>query len=64
MPWYCNPTTTCKVMNRIASRYPYATITDLNIILGSASQILWDKQDRYYRRSRLEDPSFTSDNLG
>ena len=59
MPWYCNPTITCKVLNRIVNRYPDATINDLNVILGSATQLLWDKQENYYKRTNTFPPTDT-----
>lgn len=59
MPWYCNPTITCKVLNRIVNRYPDATINDLNVLLGSATQLLWDKQENYYKKTHTLPPTDT-----
>jgi hypothetical protein len=48
MPWYTNPVLTCRVLNRIANRYPRATIQDLKTTLDHATQSLWSKQEHYY----------------
>jgi hypothetical protein len=49
MPWYTNPTLTCKVLNRIANRYPRATLKDLKTTLDNATQLIWSKQEHYYK---------------
>lgn len=48
MPWYNNPETTCKVLNRIADKYRHAPLQDLNKIMDYATQLLWIKQERFY----------------
>ncbi len=48
MPWYNNPVITRKVLNRIANRYPRATIQDLNRALDYATQMIWSKQEHYF----------------
>lgn len=52
MPWYMNPKTTCRVMNRIASRYSHAPLKDVQAVLDLATQRLWHKQEYYYEKSR------------
>jgi hypothetical protein len=47
MPWYINPVKTCKVLNRIATRYPRANLQDLKTTLDNATQLLWSKQERF-----------------
>lgn len=47
MPWYNNPVIICKVLNRIATRYPNSNLQDLNTTLDNATQLLWSKQERY-----------------
>lgn len=49
-PWYMNPVTTCKVLNRIASRHEYAPLLDLNDLLDQAIEKLWSKQENYYTK--------------
>ena len=48
MPWYINPVLTCKVLNRIANRYPRANLQDLKTTLDNVTQSLWSKQEQYY----------------
>jgi len=50
MPWYMNPTSTCKVLNRIASRHARASLQDLQTVLDLATQRLWHKQAYYYAK--------------
>lgn len=50
MPWYMNPTFTCKVLNRIANRYSRASLQDLQTALDQATQNLWNKQEYYYEK--------------
>jgi hypothetical protein len=47
MPWYINPVITCKVLNRIANRYPRANLQELKTTLDNATQLLWSKQEHY-----------------
>lgn len=47
MPWYISPVKTCKVMNRIATRYQRANLQDLKSTLDNATQLLWSKQERF-----------------
>ena len=49
VPWYNNPVLTCKVLNRIANRYTRATLQDLNTVLDRATQLIWNKQEQYFR---------------
>ncbi|HEX9024588.1 MAG TPA: hypothetical protein VF799_12190 [Geobacteraceae bacterium] len=48
MPWYMNPVTTCKVLNRIASRNAQASLRELTAVLDRATEKLWSKQEEYY----------------
>jgi hypothetical protein len=48
MPWYTNPATTCKVLNRIADRHPHATLTDLKTALDNATDLIWNKREQFY----------------
>jgi hypothetical protein len=48
MPWYTNPVITCKVLNRIASRYEYSSLEDLKFVLDHATESIWRKQEQYY----------------
>ena len=50
MPWYMSPTTTCKVLNRIANRHQRAPLRDLTTLLNHATEKLWSKQERYYEK--------------
>lgn len=52
MPWYMNPTATCKVLNRIANRHARASLPDLQTILDRATERLWNKQEYYYTTVR------------
>ena len=51
MPWYMNPASTCKVLNRIANRYPQATLKDLQRIMDHATQKLWNKQEYFHEKN-------------
>jgi len=53
MPWYTNPTLTCKVLNRIANRHPRASLNDLKATLDSATQKIWNKQEHYYTKKTM-----------
>jgi hypothetical protein len=53
MPWYNNPVITRKVLNRIANRHPRATIQDLNAALDYATQLIWSKQEHYFKSETL-----------
>ena len=50
MPWYMNPISTRKVINRIANHYSCASLQDLQSVLDRATQRLWDKQDCYCKK--------------
>lgn len=50
MPWYINPISTQKVINRIANRYSSASLQDLQSVLDLATQRLWNKQEFYYKK--------------
>lgn len=60
MPWYINPVITCNVLNRIANRHPRTTLQDLNKTLEHATQLLWSKQERYYKNRQ----TYTNNNQG
>jgi hypothetical protein len=51
MPWYTNHIITCKVLNRIASRYEHSSLQDLKLVLDHATESLWRKQEHYYMRA-------------
>lgn len=53
MPWYINPTSTRKVINRIASRHSCDSLKELQGVLDRATQILWNKQAYYYKKNQL-----------
>ena len=48
MPWYTNPVITCKVLNKIASRYDRTALQDLKSVLDQAATLLWKKQIHFY----------------
>jgi hypothetical protein len=48
MPWYTDPVITCKVLNRIASRYESSSLQDLKFILDRVTESIWRKQEQYY----------------
>jgi hypothetical protein len=50
MPWYMNPTSTCKVLNRIADRHRRATLRDLQLVLDHATQQIWNKREHYHEK--------------
>ncbi|MDD2899536.1 MAG: hypothetical protein PHI31_12580 [Desulfuromonadaceae bacterium] len=52
MPWYTNPDTTCKVLNKIASRYEQNELQDLKDVLDEASSLIWKKQEQYNEEHR------------
>jgi len=49
MPWYTNPSRTSKVLHRIANRHSASSLTDLKSTIDSAAEMLWKKQEHYYR---------------
>jgi len=52
MPWYMNPTKTCKVLNRIANRYQCIPLHDLKSVMDRATQLIWSKQESYHQNRR------------
>ena len=48
MPWYTNPALTCKVLNRIATRYELSALQELNIVLDNAVALILSKQEQYH----------------
>lgn len=51
MPWYNNPTITCKVLERIANRLSSANLQELDRTLDRAAELIWSKQEGYYMRN-------------
>lgn len=51
MPWYTDPKATCKVLNKIATRYELSAVQDLRSVLDSAVAAILRKQDHYYEES-------------
>jgi len=49
MPWYTNPVTTCKVLDKIAKRYEHSALHDLKFCLDSTVALILKKQDQYHR---------------
>jgi len=47
MPWYMNPVTTCKVLNRIANRSARVSLRELTVLLDQTTDKLWSKQEEY-----------------
>jgi hypothetical protein len=47
MPWYNDPVITCKVLNRIASRYERTSLQNLKLVLDYATELIWKKQELY-----------------
>jgi hypothetical protein len=47
MPWYKNPATTCKVLDRIAQRYERASLQQLRNVLDYVTESIWRKQLEY-----------------
>lgn len=48
MPWYTNATITCKVLNKIASRYNRAALHELNACMDNAVELILKKQEQYH----------------
>jgi len=40
-------------LNRIANRHPRATIQDLNVALDYVTQMIWSKQENYFKSETL-----------
>lgn len=51
-PWYLNPATIRKVLDRIANQHACVPLRDLNELLGQAADRLWSKQEKYYTKDR------------
>jgi hypothetical protein len=49
MPWYTNPVTTCKVLDKIAKRYERTTLHDLKFCLDNTVALILKKQENYHR---------------
>ena len=52
MPWYTNPVTTCKVLNRIANRFDHSSLNNLRSVMDYATESIWRKQEHYYETAR------------
>ena len=48
MPWYTNHNRTCKVLNRIASRYAQSSLDELRTVMDTATESIWKKQELYF----------------
>ena len=48
MPWYTNPVTTCKVLDRITTRHERTALQDLKSVLDNAIASILKKQEHYY----------------
>jgi len=48
MPWYTDHIRTCKVLNRIASRFERSSVDELRSVIDNATEIIWRKQELYY----------------
>lgn len=48
MPWYMNPTSSRKVINRIAASHSHDSLKELQDVLDRATQGLWRKQEYYH----------------
>lgn len=49
MPWYKNPLTTCKVLDKIARRYENSSLQQLRNVIDSVTELIWEKQVNYTR---------------
>lgn len=49
MPWYTNPATTCKVLDKIAKRYERKELHDLRFCLDNTVALILQKQENYHR---------------
>jgi hypothetical protein len=49
MPWYKNPATICKVLDKIANRYENSSLQQLRSALDSVTDLIWKKQEHYYK---------------
>lgn len=49
-PWYMDTSKQCKVMNRIAEFHRESSLEDLRSVLDTATQMLWQKVERFYNR--------------
>lgn len=47
MPWYTNPATTCKVLNRIANRCQSMAREEISSVLDNVTALIWKKQEHY-----------------
>jgi hypothetical protein len=52
MPWYTDPVTTCKVLDRIARRYDRTTLHDLRSVLDNVVASILKKQEHYHEVAR------------
>jgi len=51
MPWYTNPLTTTKIINKIANRYERSALQDLKSVLDHVTELVRRKQDHYYENT-------------
>lgn len=52
MPWYTNPITTCKVLDKIATRHEHTALQDLKSVLDNAIASILKKQEHYHEGGR------------
>lgn len=46
-PWFLNPRLTCRVLNRIANRFPVYMTKELKVVLDHCMEMLWLKQEHW-----------------
>ncbi len=47
MPWYTDPVTTCKVLDKIATHYERTSLRDLKSVLDNVVASILKKQEHY-----------------
>lgn len=48
MPWYTDPNLTCRVLERIISRYPDCSMGDLRSGIEKIIEQIWQKRESFY----------------
>jgi hypothetical protein len=54
MPWYTNPDITCRVLNRIATRYNQSALQDLTVVLDNAVALILRKLEHYHHAANRQ----------
>lgn len=54
MPWYTDPVTTCKVLDKISKRYDRTPLHELKSVLDNVVASILKKQEQYHEGAQQQ----------